>query len=80
MTHPLTDDIIEEISVSYLKNCEGVKSNMRSAADWQLEEVIDWLIDASLYDYLYLSCDFARIDKKELITDLKKAMRPQEDN
>ena len=40
MTHPLTDDIIEEISISYLKNCEAVKSNMRSAADWQLEQVI----------------------------------------
>ena len=33
--HRLTDDIIEEISVSYLKNCEGMKRNMRSAADWQ---------------------------------------------
>ena len=33
--HRLTDDIIEEISVSYLENCEGVKENMRRAADWQ---------------------------------------------
>jgi hypothetical protein len=73
--HPLTDEICEEITF-WRNPCD----NMRGAADWQLEEVIDWLIDASLYDYLYLSCDFARIDKKELITDLKKAMRPQEDN
>ena len=43
MTHPLTDDIIEEISVSHLKNCEGVKSNMRSAADWQLEQVLRFM-------------------------------------
>ena len=41
--HPLTDDIIEEISVSYLKNCESVKSNMRSAADWQLEQVLRFM-------------------------------------
>ena len=43
MTHLLTDDIIEEISVSYLKNCEGVKSNMRSAADRQLEQVLRFM-------------------------------------
>ena len=43
MNHPLTNDIIEEISVSYLKNCEGVKSNMRSAADWQLEQVLRFM-------------------------------------
>jgi hypothetical protein len=77
--HPLTDDIIEEISVSYLKNCEGVKSNMRNAADWQLEQVIEWLRCVSLYDYLYLWNDSAEINKDELIADLKKAMRPQED-
>jgi hypothetical protein len=65
MTHPLTDDIIEEISVSYLKNCEGVKSNMRSAADWQLEQVIDWIEE-------YLTAG-------DVISEsLKEAMRPQQ--
>ena len=43
MNHPLTNDSIEEISVSYVKNCESVKSNMRAAADWQLEQVLRFM-------------------------------------
>ena len=68
MNHPLTDDIIEEISVSYLKNCEGVKSNMRSAADWQLEQVLRFMEENGFGI------------RKILL--LKDAMRPQqkEDN
>ena len=67
MTHPLTNDIIEEISVSYLKNCESVKSNMRSAADWQLEQVIDWIEE-------YLTAG-------DVISEsLEEAMRPQEES
>ena len=71
MNHPLTNDIIEDISVSYLKNCEGVKSNMRSAADWQLEQVIEWLKD---------ELDYRSDIDTNILSDLKKAMRPQEDN
>ena len=54
----------------------------QSGADLQLEQVIEWLLCASLYDYLYLCDDFAEIKKDELIADLKKEMRPQqlEDN
>ena len=66
MTHPLTDDIIEEISVSYLKNCEGVKSNMRSAADWQLEQVLRFMEENGFGI------------RKILL--LKDAMRPQEES
>jgi len=68
MKHPLTDDIIEEISVSYLKNCESVKSNMRSAADWQLEQVLRFMEENGFGI------------RKILL--LKDAMRPQqqEDN
>ena len=62
--HPLTDDIIEEISVSYLKNCEGVKSNMRSAADWQLEQVLRFMEEIGFGI------------RKILL--LKDAMRPQQ--
>ena len=70
--HPLTNDIIEEISVSYLKNCESVKSNMRSAADWQLEQVIEqWeeVMDSTMTDIQVIR----EFDKR------LKAMRPQED-
>ena len=66
MNHPLTDDIIEEISVSYLKNCESVKSNMRSAADWQLEQVL-----------IFMEENGFGIRK---ILLLKDAMRPQEES
>ena len=66
MTHPLTDDIIEEISVSYLKNCESVKSNMRSAADWQLEQVLRFMEENGFGI------------RKILL--LKDAMRPQEES
>ena len=71
MTHLLTDDIIEEISVSYLKNCESVKSNMRSAADWQLEQVIEqWeeVMDSTMTDIQVIR----EFDKR------LKAMRPQQ--
>ena len=52
----------------------------QSGADLQLEQVIEWLLCASLYDYLYLWDEGAEIKKDELIADLKKEMRPQEDS
>ena len=82
MTHPLTDDIIEEISVSYLTNCEGVKSNMRAAYDLAIEHVenvIELKLEAlsgewrpDLFDTSIAIEDFG----KELI----KTIRPQKDN
>ena len=75
MTHLLTDDIIEEISVSYLKNCEGVKSNMRSAADWQLEQ------DAKYWTIVLNKAKFIPPQTVDyIIEEFKQAMRPQEDN
>ena len=69
MNHPLTDDIIEEISVSYLKNCEGVKSNMRSAADWQLEQVLRFMEENGF-----------GIRKILLLKDAMRPQQHQEDN
>ena len=41
MTHPLTDEMCEELSCFYLSNLgdtgEGIAQDMRAAADWQLE-------------------------------------------
>ena len=61
-------------------------NDMRSAADWQLEQVIEWLRENLYYiqedglvRYVY-GDDFATIASHEVITDIKKAMRPQEDN
>ena len=61
---------------------------MRAAADWQLEQVIEWL-EANLMNHdphkgwAYLFDDYsnAYIKDWEILEDLKKAMRPtQEDN
>ena len=42
MTHPLTDEIIDKITVDGQQYCYPYDENdMRAAADWQLEQVID---------------------------------------
>ena len=71
--HPLTDEMCEELSCFYLSNFgdtgEGIVQDMRAAADWQLEQVIDWIEE-------YLTAG-------DVISEsLKEAMRPQqqEDN
>jgi hypothetical protein len=77
--HPLTDDIIADIAHGgYIDDyCKYhyVENDLRAAADWQLEQVIEWmkvnLIKHGFHEgYAYL------------YKDLKKAMRPQqlEDN
>jgi hypothetical protein len=40
--HPLTDTICEELSCFPFEDCdeEGIMTDMRAAADWQLEKVI----------------------------------------
>jgi len=82
MTHPLTDEIIEEIAEDvfyYDYSIPIFRCDMRSAADWQLEQVMKWL-DENLSNYTnddYLG-DCEPLHKLE--GDLKKAMRPQEDN
>ena len=66
MTHPLTDEMIENISSFYLSDMgetgEGIRQDMRSAADWQLEQVIEFVAkeDTVYAEYIY------------------KAMRPQQ--
>ena len=69
--HPLTDEICKSIAACYpynkhidIEDC-GHIHDMRSAADWQLEEVIEWIEK-------YLSAGDA------IAEDLRKAMRPQE--
>ena len=78
MTHPLTDEMIDEIQIKFGGPClEGYDDNMRAAADWQLEQVIKWLHSMNQYEYLYAYPVDPELDKDELIADLKKAMRPQ---
>ena len=75
MTHPLTDDLCHQIAELWPPEDAAEYDNMRSAADWQLEQVIKWL-DENISNYTdadYLgSCE--HID--DLEEHLKKAMRP----
>jgi hypothetical protein len=78
--HPLTNTICEELSCFPFEDCdeEGIMTDMRAAADWQLEKVIDWL-KTNIEDYVledYYSTYFL---PEAFFNDFKKAMRPQEE-
>ena len=72
----ILDGMFEEMS-------EVSRAEMRSAADWQLEQVIEWLKD-NVSHSLFLEVGVTYpIDFDWIVDDLKKAMRPtntQEDN
>ena len=90
MTHPLTDEIIDEIQMRLGGPCPECHDDihMRAAYDKgdadRLEQVIEWLqINLGMFDeelgYYYIKEDFLSdkvIDEDKLIDDLKKAMRP----
>ena len=84
--HPLTDEICDNIAPWSLQSPCGY-TNMRSAADWQLEQVVEWLRENLYWEeeedgsvrYVYGN-GFASICTTEVIADLKKAMRPQEED
>ena len=90
MTHPLTDEICEELADTEDRPFTAIEmDNMRAAADWQLEQVLEWmkvnLMKHDFYEgyaYLYDDCSQAYIREEELLKDLKEAMRPatMEDN
>ena len=77
--HALTDDICDQIQA--VNGYPLDPQVMRGGADWQLIEVLKWL-DANYYYYtdrLEHVADLRGIHK--LTADLKKAMRPaQEDS
>ena len=90
--HPLTDDLAEDIAPdSQWSNDIGdvvfTHDDMRVAYDKgredRLKQVIEWLRSADSPDYLWVWIDGdTEINKDELIADLRKAMRlqQQEDN
>ena len=81
--HPLTDEKARSLfSFERLLDMSQpleIEDCMRTAANWQLEQVMKWL-DEHLTNYSdadYLgSCESIN----DLEDHLKKAMRPQEDN
>lgn len=81
--HPLTDEkALNLFSFEQLIDTSepiSIEDAMRTAADWQLEQVMEWLDDKILN---YTDADYlgSLSPLYKLEGDLKKAMRPQEDN
>ena len=73
MTHPLTDDTIQYVKKLGIWTWIYTENDLRAAADWQLEQVIEWMkVNLMKHDFH---------EGEELLKDLREAMRPtQEDN
>ena len=77
--HPLTDEeALSLFSFERLLDMSQpleIEDCMRTAADWQLEQVIEWMRDHNNH---YIREDSMGIyfDEDECIDDFKKAMRP----
>ena len=83
MDHPLTDEEITnfaqpEIGYFDLTGLDGASEvslgydsdDLRAAADWQLEQVIEWLEETEYDQYHHNKIIYAN--------DLRKVMRPQQ--
>ena len=88
MTHPLTDKILDkfgtddqqfafELATKWEPTRIYLDDDMRYAADWQLEQVMNWL-DKHLINYSDDDYCGRCASINDLEDDLKKAMRPQE--
>ena len=73
--HPLTDDLCYQLRWMFLPD-PGQRENMRNAADWQLEQCLEFLRTHEFHkrdDYEDLGADsYADL--------LEKAMRPTQEN
>ena len=69
MTHPLTDRVCDKLTdeLDQIPRFYGVEDCMRSAADWQLEQVLKFMEE---HEQLF--------GGSGMIFILKDAMRPQE--
>ena len=79
MAHPLTDEMIEQISQFEPDLTDPLRFNrshdMRAAADWQLERDAEFF-KKILVDSLRIPTATAEL----MAQDFKEAMRPQVDN
>ena len=86
--HPLTDKkCISLFSFERLMDESRpftIEDAMRTAADWQLQQVIEWLksnLNCSIYLQPDDSCPYLsmyEIDVDDVLKDLKDVMRPQQ--
>ena len=81
--HPLTDEkALSLFSFERLMDTSqpiSIEDAMRAAADWQLTEVLKWL-DKNLTNYTDDDYPWRGAPLHELEDDLKKAMRPTQEN
>ena len=69
--HPLTDEICRHLADTEDRPFTSIEmDNMRAAADWQLEQVIEWLRDTHE----------EHIGLLAVIKDLREAMRPTQED
>ncbi len=79
--HPLTDEIVEKQFGRY----DGIdevmvydEDDIRAAADWQLEQVTEWLKVELRRSSTFKG--YSVIDNDNFFKDLEKAMRPEDNN
>ena len=79
--HPLTEEIMYKLHRPHAGYSDPFcDDDMRAAADWQLEQVIEWLknnLDPSM-DIMQVWENKYAINDYRVIANLKKAMRPQQ--
>ena len=84
MNHPLTDEMCNSIAPWPIKRLPGEYVSMRAVADWQLEQVIEWLNDnvgmLILSTESELDTRYLESLEEEFTQNFKEAMRPQEND
>ena len=70
MNHPLTDEMCEKIQLHIFNQTNP--DCIRAGADWQLEQVIEWVKHCRGYRLELAS------ETWKFVQDLKAAMRPQQ--
>jgi len=80
--HPLTDDLCCQLWqdnkdnwLKFQEPCPATRRTMRAAADWQLEQVIDWLKNCNMNHSLSYDGEY-RSDRYLVINAFREAMRP----
>ncbi len=81
MTHPLTDAICEQIADTEDRPFTAIeRDNMRAAADWQLEQMIELIFSTKTNAEPWQSPRLEAILGR-MASELRTSMRPtQEDN
>ena len=78
--HPLTDEICRAIDDKAMIDEDDWKGCMKAGADWQLEQVVEWLKNVDMDHSLSYDGEY-RSDRFLVINAFREAMRPtQEDN